>query len=390
MANTMLVHFARWVAFLGGDERDIGWIMSTGAVSAVLMRPWVGGWIDRLGPRRTWAFGSLLFSTTMVAYLFVDTLGPLVYALRVLNMLAAALVFTSMLTYLSHTAPPSRLVEAIGSLGAAGFVGMIMGPLLGDVFLSGVDRTYGSFVVLFGVGAALVLAGLVGVAFLRPAPPHPEARRTAFIPAVRKHWPGMVLLISISFGVCMAVPFGFLAKFIDEAALKPIAIGKISIGAVGVYFVLYAVCGIALRVVFRKLPARIGRRRQLVIGMSFMSVGMLSFLLVDRTWLLVVPALLCGTAHSLAFHTMTALVMQSFPDHLRGMGSALALMALDGGMVGGGPVLGEIAFHMGYDAMFVCIALFTAGAIAAFWLASLPVWRKAAEQRATLCPPVGS
>ena len=54
VANAMLVHFARWVAFLGGDERDIGWIMSVGAVSAVFLRPWVGSWIDRLGPRRTW------------------------------------------------------------------------------------------------------------------------------------------------------------------------------------------------------------------------------------------------------------------------------------------------------------------------------------------------
>ena len=83
---------------------------------------------------------------------------------------------------------------------------------------------------------------------------------------------------------------------------------------------------------------------------------------------------------------------KSRPEDSRavGMGSALALMALDGGMVGGGPVLGEIAYYMGYDAMFACIALFTAGAIAAFWLASLPVWRKAAEQRGTLCPPIGS
>ena len=385
-ANTLLVHFARWVSFLGGDERDVGWLTSVGAISAVLLRTWIGGWIDRIGPRRTWATGSVLFIVTTLAYLVVDELGPAIYLLRVVNVLSTAIVFTSVLVYVSHTVPPTRLVEAIGSLGAAGFVGMMIGPLIGGIFLDGATRTYGDFVWLFVTASGIAFVGLCALRTIRPAPPHPEARPTPFLPTVRQYGPAIILPVVLTFGVCMAVPFMFLAKFIDTAKLESISAGPLRINPMGTYFLIYAPWALFLRILLRRLPERIGRRRQLAIGMGFMTVGMACFPLVDRTWMLVLPALFCGTAHSLSFHTMTALVMQSFPSQLRGIGAALALMALDGGYVCGGPLLGQVAHHVGYDAMFLCIAGLCATAVIALSLAIRYRQRRSAAEPAALCP----
>jgi MFS family permease len=392
-ANTLLAHFARWVTFLDGDKRDIGWIMGVGAVSAVLLRAWIGGWIDRIGPRRTWAVGNCLFIVTTLGYLALDDLGPAIYLLRVVNVLATAIVFTSILVYMSHTVHPTRLVEAIGSMGAAGFMGMMIGPLTGGILLDGATRSYDDFVRLFGTVAGLAFLGLISLVLVRPVPPHPDAQQTAFfhyLQTVRRHWPGSILIISMTFGVCMAVPFGFLVEFIDAAGLEPIALGPLRINPMGTFFLIYASWGLFLRIILRRLPERIGRRRQVALGMVFMAAGMLCYPLVDHTRLLVLPALLCGTAHSLTFHTMTGLVMQSFPSELRGVGAALALMALDGGMVCGGPLLGQVAYYAGYSAMFTCIAAICSAAVVVFWI-TIPARKSADEQpTAELCPSTES
>ncbi|MEM7559710.1 MAG: MFS transporter, partial [Planctomycetota bacterium] len=69
-----------------------------------------------------------------------------------------------------------------------------------------------------------------------------------------------------------------------------------------------------------------------------------------------IPAVLAGLGHSLMFHTMTSLTIQSFPQEYRGTGSALALMTLDLGTLLGAPVLGWIGAEFGYSMLFNTIA----------------------------------
>ena len=91
-----------------------------------------------------------------------------------------------------------------------------------------------------------------------------------------------------------------------------------------------------------------------------MSVGMCCFGLVDarHAWMIIVPALLAGTGHSLMFHTMVSLTLETFPAAVRGTGSALALIMLDLGTLVGAPVLGVIGEHFGFAVLFGSIGAF--------------------------------
>jgi MFS family permease len=123
---------------------------------------------------------------------------------------------------------------------------------------------------------------------------------------------------------------------------------------IGLFFLGYAGLGIVVRLWSRRLPDRIGSGRVLLVGMCFMSLGMLSFgwVTAERAWLIMVPALLAGIGHSLMFHTMTSLTLEKFPSEVRGTGSALALMMLDLGTIAGAPVLGLIGERYGYATLF--------------------------------------
>ena len=151
IANTLMAHYARWIEFLGGDIEQIGWIMGAGAVLGLILRPWMGQWINRLGARAMWLVGYAFFAAGSMGNLLLDDLHPLIYLLRSCLVLGAAIVFASSLTFISQTAPSDRRTEAIGILGAGGFLGMLIGPLLGDLMLSADVRVREDFVLLFMV-----------------------------------------------------------------------------------------------------------------------------------------------------------------------------------------------------------------------------------------------
>tara|TARA_B100000029_G_scaffold355593_2_gene348424 strand:- start:1637 stop:3028 length:1392 start_codon:yes stop_codon:yes gene_type:complete len=376
LVNTaLLAHYPRWIAHHGGAVDAAGWITGTASIAGLLLRPVIGQWVDRFGARTIWLSGYAFFSVGSLSNLLVHDLGWSIYVCRALLVVGAAVIFSSSLTYVTHLAPSDRRAEAIGTLGAAAFLGIVFGPLLGDLVLSA-ERTRAEFESLFVGGVALLVIPVGLVTMLRPAESEPgrgSVRIVEFFRTSRRHWPGTVVLLQITFGVCTTVPFVFLTKFVDDSAI----IGD-GFSTVSLFFMVYAGWGMTLRVIFRRTPDRWGRRKVLLLGATVMASGMLSFLLVDAEhagWI-VMPALLCGTGHSLMYHTCTSLFLDTFPPDVRGAGSGLSMVALDLGAVGGAQVLGEVAFRLGYDLLFVIVAGITVLAAVVYAMSSVPVWRE--------------
>ncbi len=355
LANTLIAHYARWIEHLDGDAGDVGWITGVGAGAALLLRPWMGQWINRLGARNMWAIGYVLFAVGALGNLIIHELNWALYALRATFALGVAISFSSSLTYITQTTPTHRRTEAIGSLGIAGFLGMLIGPFAGDLILGAGDRDRVDFEMLFASAAIAVLIPAILLAFLHGTPPDAHTKRIRladFVETVRRYWPGMIVAVHLMFGLCMTVPFVFLADYIDHESL---AIPGVSV--IGLFFLCYAGIGLSIRIFMRRFPDRFGRRKVLVAGLTFMVAGMLCFLLVDapHSSRIIIPGLLCGIGHGLMFHTGTSLLIEPFPDEVRGTASALALMLLDFGMFAGGPILGQLANTFGYHAIFLFI-----------------------------------
>lgn len=381
LVNTLATtHFARWVDFLGGDTFEAGLVSGVGMLAALFLRPWIGQWINRWGALQMWFCGLAVFAIGTLGNAAVTSLGPLIFVLRGLLGLGASLVFASSLTYVAQNYPAARRTEAIGVLGAGGFLGMIMGPQLGDYILSAQQRQRSDFLLLFILAAIALAIPALLLAFVRRPDVKPvkgSVKLSQFVASSREHWPGAILLVILCFGLCMTVPFVFLANFIDEEHI--VTGGMLPIG---IFFYCYAGWGLIVRLSLRRLPERIGRRKVLLAGIACMTIGMSCYLLVSESqpWMLVVPALISGTGHALMFHTMTSIALERFPPEQRGTGSALALMMLDLGMVGGSPILGWIADSYGFGAMFASIAACCALSFLVFLRDTIPVWRARAAE----------
>lgn len=376
ITNSLLAHYARWIGYLGGSLADVGQVSSVAALVGLVTRPVLAPWIDRIGPRACWCIaGSVVFAATL-ANLLVEEVGVALYVLRSIQAVGVAIVFASGLTYIAQTTPPERRTEAIGVLGAGGFAGLLIGPALGDYFLLDPDRTRSDFIGYFlctagGVGLSLFL-----VPFTRacPKPPPDEVpgwHPVEFFRAVRAYWPGKIVLITFAFGVCMTVPFVFLAKYIDG----------IRGAKLWWFFLAYASVGLGVRLGLRNWPDQFGARRVLAIGMGLFALSMWSFLWTDseHAWRILIPGILGGAAHGLTFHAMVALVLEPFPSSARGAGSTLSLMGIDVGAFAGAQFLGRLADLYGYTPVFHVVAVCCLASVA-IYLAPTVVLRRPAPK----------
>lgn len=351
-----MAHYSRWIEFLGGTLSQVGIIMGVGALLGLVLRPWMAQWINRLGARVMWACGLVFFSLSALTNLFLESIDLEVFLVRSGLVMGSAIAFASGLTYISQTSPESRKTEAIGIFGIGGFLGMLTGPFVGDLFLA--NRLRDNFEMLFLVAAIANALPLVLLYFLRPTVNEgskSSLRLSDFVQITRRHWPGSILLVDFAFGVCMTAPFVFVASFIDRESLD-----MPGVSVIGLFFLFYAGVAIIVRLLSRRLPDRIGSAKVLLWGVLLMSIGMFCFSVVHEgnPWLISIPAILTGAGHSLMFHTMTSLTLQPFPIAVRGTGSAIALMMLDLGTFIGAPVLGFVGESYGFSFLFATIGGF--------------------------------
>src|SRR5690348_14542870 len=96
------------VRALGGSERTIGLVMGTSGVAALAAVLVIAPVLDRVGRRRFLLAGIATMGAASAAFLFVDTLGPALYLLRVVQGVAFAAAFNAASTLAVVFAPPGR------------------------------------------------------------------------------------------------------------------------------------------------------------------------------------------------------------------------------------------------------------------------------------------
>ena len=143
LAVSLLFRYADFVSHVGGSERHLGVIVGVGMIGALAMRITLGMGIDRYGARPIWLGSLLLFIVASLAHTIIYSVhGPTVYLVRILMTIGVTGAVGASLTYVSLRVPENRVAEIVGTLGTSGFLGLALGPVLGDLLFSSttVDR----------------------------------------------------------------------------------------------------------------------------------------------------------------------------------------------------------------------------------------------------------
>jgi len=328
---------------LAAGDVAVGLVVGAFSLSAFFLRPWVGGLGDRWGRRPLMVLGAGLFTVSVLGYGTASSPEALA-GLRLLTGAGEACFFVGALTAVADLAPAQRRGEAMSLASLALYVGIGVGPLLGEV---AIERS--------GFGAAWALAGAAGLAAVavavlvpdtRPHDPAPEpggpaaGRRLVHRAGLL---PGLVLLAGI---LGMA---GFLT-FVPLYALD------LGMGGSRVVLLLFAAVVVGIRGVGARIPDRLGPARATRIALALSAAG-LAMVGAWRTPAgLVAGTAVFATGVALLTPAVMTLAVQGVAPRERGavIGTTSSFLDL---AIGLGPAaLGLVAAAAGRPATFLASA----------------------------------
>jgi MFS family permease len=368
ICNAMMVRYADFVNVLGGEERQLGLIVGCGMAGSILMRLAQGVCIDHYGASRVWVFSMIAYGLSLAAHLGLSTAYSWeIFLVRTLMQASLAGVFGASITFVSLRVPPQRMAEIVGTLGTSGFIGIMVGPAIGDWLCSRGPAQRTNLQHLFLLTVAITVFGTVATWLatrgeIRAAP----RRQPRLSSLLRRYTPWSTALVATAMGAGFSIPFTFLRPFAVEMRIEN----------VGFYFGVYAISAFITRLSTRHLFERYGNRPWIMAGMLMLTASYLLYLPARTLWQLAIPGAVAGVAHALLFPAVMAAGTSAFPRRYMGVATSLMLAMFDFGSFIGAPVVGAFLREgkrqsiAAYPWMFAGTALVFAVVAAVFWFSS--------------------
>jgi MFS family permease len=322
---------------LGGSNAAVGLAVGAFSLTAVLFRPWAGRMGDRRGRRPLMVGGSAVVGLSVIGYL-VPSMSGLV-AFRLLSGVGEAFFFTGAAAAIADLAPEERRGEAVSFFTLALYLGIGIGPFIGEELIGavGFEETWLLTAALCGI--ATFLASFVPET--RP-PGTAEHRPTRLIhPAAVL--PGTALLTSVW---AQAALFSFMPLY------------AVTLGLRGSRFVflMYAAIIVLIRSFGARIPDVIGPVRASRLALGFSTVGLVLVALWRAPEGLFVGTAVMAVGTSLAFPALMTLALRGTDPIERGtvLGTFGAFVDVAFGL---GPAsLGFIGDALGYRGLFLTAA----------------------------------
>jgi MFS family permease len=329
---------------LGADTVGVGVAIGAFALGSLLLRPLVGWTSDRFGRRPTLVIGTLLSMGALALHLVVDSLLLLVLVRAMLGA-AEAFFFVALLAAASDLAPEGRQGEAFNLASLALYIGLALGPPIGETVLdlAGFEAVW---IVCIGLTVlATVLSLLVpetAPAVLAAAAGAPKrVRARLFHPAGL--FPGVVVFLGT---------WGMAGYF----AFVPLHAKQIGMSGSALPLAVYAALVVVLRLVFAKLPDQIGAARLSGTALVVGAVGLLTIALVPTPLGLVAGSAVFACGMAFMMPALLTLAVARVADTERGAVVGTTSLFLDLSFGLSPAFLGAIAGAAGYVGAFMVSA----------------------------------
>jgi MFS family permease len=295
---------------------------------------WAAGLVDRVGRRPVMILAALTLAAATLAFALANGVSLLALA-RLIQGLAAGLVWTAALAAISDVYPQKELGYRMGLAETGGGVMGLVGPPVAGALIEGVglDAT-------FYIATALPVLGLIPALFV------PETRSaeagaapTRLLADLRRLWRVPAAKVA---GVTLATSAGVLAMvepllpldLSDRLGLSSLAVGVVFAVGFAAYLLLVPLAG--------RWSDRRGRRAPIVLGGVLMAVG-LPFIAVGPVGLVTVAFAVAGAGMAAMIAPSGPLMVEAVDDAgMRGRyglsSAALTVIFALGYLVG--PLLG--------------------------------------------------
>lgn len=317
---------------LGAAATAVGFVSGAFAISALLIRPFIGPAFDSFSKTKLFLIFGIVLAVAGYAYAFATTVETIV-AVRLIHGIGMGCTAPLGLAIASDILPRNKMGSGIGFYTLAQSTAQAIGP----AFAIWSANTLGYFTTFMVTGTFMVACCIVVKIFVKePAgnvasrPPYRLSMDRAF--AKRAIPMSLVLMV-------VAIPFSCATSFI---AIYGQLLG---VEQVGMYFVVNAVCMMLTRPLFGRLADRVGAEK--VVGPTLVMFALSYVVLANTTtiWGFLIAAVIGACGFGACSPIVQAIVFQCVPAVQRGSASNTSYTGMDLGTLIG-PYLGGFAIEL--------------------------------------------
>lgn len=332
--------FPFYIQSLGGSEAVAGICAAAFAFVAVIIRPFVGWWLDNDVRKVALVVGLLLLGAAPLGYVFVPVLSMNI-AFRMLHGIGLSFSNSTTATVASDVICRPRFAEGMGYFGMATALASAIAPALGLSLMEGFG-----FGTLYAVAAGIAGLGLVLFAFVRTRKVNVPKKKLDLRTIInRDSLPATatMLVFMLTFGALE----NFVAIFASENSLP----------SGSIYFIVMSVMLLVVRVTLGKLVDQRGEAIFVYTCNAAMLVAFLLLALVPNTATYILSAALAGYAFGGLEPSLQSMAVHTSTDETRGSANSTFLCGYDIGYGLGGGLAGSLITTMGYSSMWVIVSL---------------------------------
>ena len=332
--------FPFYIQSLGGSEAVAGICAAAFAFVAVIIRPFVGWWLDNGVRKVALVVGLLLLGAAPLGYVFVPVLSMSI-AFRMLHGIGLSFSNSTTATVASDVICRPRFAEGMGYFGMATALASAIAPALGLSLM----EVFG-FGTLYAVAAGIAGLGLVLFAFVRT--------RKVNVPKKKLDLRTIINRDSLPATATMLVfmlTFGALENFVAIFAAEN------SLPSGSIYFIVMSVMLLVVRVTLGKLVDQRGEAIFVYTCNAAMLVAFLLLALVPNTATYILSAALAGYAFGGLEPSVQSMAVHTSTNEPRGSANSTFLCGYDIGYGLGGGLAGSLITAMGYSSMWMIVSL---------------------------------
>lgn len=332
--------FPFYIQSLGGSEAVAGICAAAFAFVAVIIRPFVGWWLDNGVRKVALVVGLLLLGAAPLGYVFVPVLSMSI-AFRMLHGIGLSFSNSTTATVASDVICRPRFAEGMGYFGMATALASAIAPALGLSLMEGFG-----FGTLYAVAAGIAGLGLVLFTFVRT--------RKVNVPKKKLNLRTIINRDSLPATATMLVfmlTFGALENFVAIFAAEN------SLPSGSIYFIVMSVMLLVVRITLGKLVDQRGEAIFVYTCNAAMLVAFLLLALVPNTATYILSAVLAGYAFGGLEPSLQSMAVHTSTDETRGSANSTFLCGYDIGYGLGGGLAGSLITAMGYSSMWMIVSL---------------------------------
>ncbi|TYS14446.1 MFS transporter [Rossellomorea vietnamensis] len=308
------------VDHLNGEKSQAGLMITIFLISAILIRPFSGRWIEKYGSRVILLCSLIVFFAASLLYFLADSLEVL-FLVRFIHGIGFGMATTAAGSIAATTIPDSRRGEGMGYFILSSNFAMVIGPFLGLTAL----HNWGITIMLQIAGSAAFL-GLLSGLLIRMKEEKKEDRKL-----VRVNWKEAVFEIK-------AVPVALAGAFFAIVYSSILSFVSVYAGEIGLshvasfFFVVYAVVLLLSRPFTGKWYDLHGPNFIVYPAIVLFAAGMLILGTAQSAIFFLAAAAFAGLGWGTLFPTFQTIAIQASPPKRAAMATATFLSIFDIGI----------------------------------------------------------